>query len=114
MKKVASLPIKLSPAARARCAEFLARQPGASAVRFSVKRSGCSGYSYVVDLADELADDDLLAECEGVPVAVAESAVPMLQGMQVDFRREGLNAQFVFENPNVTGACGCGESFTIG
>ncbi|EQD47609.1 iron-sulfur cluster assembly protein IscA, partial [mine drainage metagenome] len=39
---------------------------------------------------------------------------PMLQGVQVDFRREGLNAAFVFENPNATGACGCGESFTVG
>ncbi|EQD61329.1 FeS cluster insertion [mine drainage metagenome] len=114
MKNVASLPITLSAAARARCAEFLAHQPDARAVRFSVKRSGCSGYSYVVDLADELGADDLLAEYEGVPVAVAEASLPMLQGVQVDFRREGLNAAFVFENPNATGACGCGESFTVG
>jgi iron-sulfur cluster assembly protein len=114
MKPVASLPITLSAAAHARCAEFLARQPKARAVRFSVKRSGCSGYSYVVDLAEDLAEDDLLAECAGLPVAVAAASLPMLQGVQVDFRREGLNAQFVFENPNATGACGCGESFTVG
>ena len=114
MKPVASLPISLSEAARARCAEFLERTPGARAVRFAVKRSGCSGYSYVVDLAEQLGADDLLADCAGVPVAVAESSVPMLAGVRVDFRREGLNAQFVFDNPNATGACGCGESFTIG
>ncbi len=114
MKTVASLPITLSDAARARCAEFLARDPAARAVRFSVKRSGCSGYSYVVDLAERLDDDDLLAECAGVPVAVSESSVPVLTGLHVDFRRLGLNAQFVFENPNATGSCGCGESFTVG
>ncbi len=114
MKTVATLPIRITDAARRRCAEFLAREPAARAVRISVKRSGCSGYSYVVDLARDLAADDLLADLDGVPVAVPEDALAVLSGVQVDFRRQGLNAQFVFENPNATGACGCGESFTVG
>lgn len=106
--------ISLTPAARQRMLDFLARDSNAKAVRFGVKRTGCSGYSYVVDLADSIRDDDHWIEDAGVRLVVDAKSLPLVDGTAIDFQKKGLNAEFVFENPNTTGECGCGESFTIG
>ncbi|MCE8017822.1 iron-sulfur cluster assembly accessory protein [Halomonas sp. MCCC 1A17488] len=82
-------------------------------LRVSVKPSGCSGYSYVLDFADEAANDDAVFEEHGVTVFVAPEALPMLDGSEVDYVSEGLNRFFRFNNPNVKDQCGCGESFTV-
>ncbi|MBL8299112.1 MAG: iron-sulfur cluster assembly accessory protein [Rhodanobacteraceae bacterium] len=108
------MPISLTPAARQRMLDFLARDANAKAVRFGVKRTGCSGYSYVVDLTDTIADDDHWIADAGVKLVVDAKSLPFVDGTAIDFQKSGLNAQFVFENPNMTGECGCGESFTIG
>ena len=92
---------------------FLAQTPAAAAVRFGVKRTGCSGFAYTVDLAGQLRDDDHVFDLDGVRVVVAEASLPLVDGTVIDFRREGLNASFAFHNPQATGACGCGESFTV-
>jgi len=94
--------------------QFLAQAPSAAGVRFGVKRTGCSGFAYVVDLADQMGSDDQAFEIDGVPVIVDAKSLPLVDGTEIDFQRQGLNASFVFRNPNATGECGCGESFTVG
>lgn len=82
-------------------------------LRVSVKPSGCSGYSYVLDFADEANPDDVRFEAHGACVYVAPDALDMLDGSEVDYVSEGLNRFFRFNNPNVKDQCGCGESFTV-
>lgn len=105
--------INITPAASERMRQFLAGTPGAAGVRFGVKRTGCSGFSYVVDLADRVAADDQTLDVDGVRLIVDAKSLPLLDGTVIDFQRQGLNASFVFHNPNATGECGCGESFTV-
>ena len=105
--------ITITPAASERMRHFLAHTPNASGVRFGVKRTGCSGFAYVVDLADGLGEGDRLLDVDGLPLIVNDSSVALVDGTVIDFQRQGLNASFVFHNPNATGACGCGESFTV-
>jgi iron-sulfur cluster assembly protein len=106
--------ITITPAANERMNQFLAKVPAAQGVRFGVKRTGCSGFAYVVDLAESLGADDQLVEIDGVPLVVDGKSLPLVDGTVIDFQRQGLNASFVFSNPNATGECGCGESFTVG
>ena len=105
--------IRLTTSARDRMQAFLAQSPAAVAVRFGVKRTGCSGFAYTVDLAEQVRDDDRVFDLDGVPVVVDAASLPLVDGTVIDFRREGLNASFAFHNPQATGACGCGESFTV-
>jgi len=83
-------------------------------LKLAVKKSGCSGYAYVLDYADQLNDDDAVFEEFGVKVIVAATDLPFLEGIRLDYRREGINEAFKFDNPNVKGSCGCGESFSVG
>lgn len=106
--------ISITPSANQRMRQFLAQAPAAAGVRFGVKRTGCSGFAYVVDLAEDVSADDQTFQIDGVPVIVDTKSLPMLDGTEIDFQRQGLNASFVFRNPNATGECGCGESFTVG
>jgi len=105
--------INLTEAALRRMHDFLARDPAAIGVRFGIKRTGCSGYAYTVDIAQSVADNDSVFDQNGIRVLVDPKALPFVDGTEIDFRRQGLNSMFVFSNPNATGECGCGESFTI-
>jgi iron-sulfur cluster assembly protein len=105
--------IQLTPAARQRMQSFLAAQPGAAGVRFGVRKTGCSGYAYIVEIAEQIDDGDRVIEQDGIKLVVDRKSVPFVDGTEIDFARQGLNASFVFRNPNVTGECGCGESFTV-
>lgn len=82
-------------------------------LRVSVKPSGCSGYSYVLDFADEAVAKDVAFEEHGVKIYVDPQALEMLDGSEVDYVSEGLNRFFRFNNPNVKDECGCGESFSV-
>ncbi|MBS0382997.1 MAG: iron-sulfur cluster assembly accessory protein [Proteobacteria bacterium] len=106
--------IELTPSAAARMRDFLARNPAAPGVRFGIKRTGCSGFGYTVDLAKDVTGDDQVFELDGVKLVVDAKALPLVEGTRIDYAREGLNAAFVFHNPNAVAACGCGESFTVG
>lgn len=105
--------INLTEAALRRMHDFLARDPAAIGVRFGIKRTGCSGYAYTVDIAQSVAENDNVFDHAGIRVLIDPNALPFVDGTEIDFRREGLNSAFVFRNPNATGECGCGESFTV-
>lgn len=82
-------------------------------LRVGVNNSGCSGLAYKLEYADEMADGDLQFVSKGVTVLVDPKSLPFINGMELDYVREGLNESFKFNNPNVKSECGCGESFGV-
>ncbi|MDH7451704.1 iron-sulfur cluster assembly accessory protein [Luteimonas composti] len=106
------MPIQLTPAAFDRVRQFLDGSPDAIGLRFGVKRTGCSGWGYEVELAREARAGDSVSEQDGVRIYVDASSLPMVDGTTIDFVRKGLNHEFVFDNPRAAAECGCGESFT--
>ena len=104
--------IILAPAALERVRGYLTDTPGAVGLRFGVKRTGCSGWGYAIDLARDERDGDTVFEQDGVRIRVDADSLPLVDGTEIDFLKSGLSEQFVFRNPNVAGECGCGESFT--
>ncbi len=105
--------MKLTDRAAQHVKRFLQKQEEAEGLRVGVKPTGCSGYSYVVETADRINENDTVFESHGIKIIVADTSLPYLQGAEVDYIREGLNEGFRFNNPNVAETCGCGESFTI-
>ncbi|MEY2696565.1 MAG: hypothetical protein RL333_703 [Pseudomonadota bacterium] len=82
-------------------------------LRLGVKKSGCTGYAYVIDFQDAEPSDETVYEDRGVRIYVPSDSVDFLSGTTVDFRREGISEAFRFDNPNVKAECGCGESFAV-
>jgi iron-sulfur cluster assembly protein len=104
--------IILAPAALQRIHGYLAADPAALGLRLGVRRTGCSGWGYAVDMARDRREGDTEFEQDGVRIFVDADSLAVIDGTEVDFVRQGLNEQFVFRNPNVAGECGCGESVT--
>ena len=105
--------ITLSDTAAERVRRFLDMRGHGRGLRLAVKKTGCSGFAYVVDLEDEVADDDRVFESNGVSVIVDPRSLSMVEGTHIDFARDGLNETFTYDNPNVKSLCGCGESFGV-
>jgi iron-sulfur cluster assembly protein len=105
--------IMLTESAADRVRDFLSRRGGGVGLRLDVKKTGCSGFAYVVNYADEVTDDDVVFDSSGVKVVVKRDTLKYIDGTEVDYVREGLNEAFRFRNPKSTGECGCGESFSI-
>lgn len=105
--------VSLTPAAAERVRSFLAKRGSGVGLRLGVKKTGCSGFAYVVNYADELAAGDVVFEQQGVKVIVDADSLRYVDGTEIDFVRQGLNEAFKFRNPNVRGECGCGESFNV-
>jgi len=103
----------LTPAAAERVQSFLARRGHGVGLRLGVKKTGCSGFAYVVSYADDVAASDVVFEDRGVKVIVDPESLRYVDGTEIDFARHGLNEAFKFRNPNVRGECGCGESFSV-
>jgi iron-sulfur cluster assembly protein len=82
-------------------------------LRLGVTKTGCSGYSYVINYAEELNASDIVFEDKGIKVVVDAEALQLIDGTEVDFVKNGLNEAFSFRNPNIKGECGCGESFNV-
>ncbi len=104
--------ITLTAAAVRQVRQSLEKRGHGVGLRLGVKNSGCSGLAYVVDYADAPGANDVSFDTDGVLVLVEQEQLKYLQGTEIDYRREGLNAAFRFNNPNVKDSCGCGESFT--
>jgi iron-sulfur cluster assembly protein len=105
--------ISLTSAAADRVRSFLGRRGHGVGLRLSVKKTGCSGFAYVVNYADEIGAGDVVFEDQGVKVIVDRDSLGFIDGTEVDFVKQGLNEAFRFRNPNVKGECGCGESFIV-
>jgi iron-sulfur cluster assembly protein len=105
--------ITLTENAARHVAANLAKRGKGVGLRLGVKTSGCSGFAYKIDYADDVRPDDVEFESHGVRIVVDLKSLPYVQGTEVDFARDGLNEAFRFNNPNVRDACGCGESFNV-
>jgi len=105
--------ISLTNAAAERVKNFLHRRGHGVGLRIGVKKTGCSGFAYVINYADDVHNNDIVFEEQGVKVIVDRESLGFIDGTQVDFVKQGLNEAFRFRNPNVKGECGCGESFTV-
>lgn len=105
--------ISLTESAATRIRSFLAARGHGIGLRLGVRKTGCSGFAYVVNYADAQAADDVVFEDRGVRVFVDPGSLKLIDGTVVDFVKQGLNEAFRFQNPNVKGECGCGESFSV-
>lgn len=105
--------ITLTEKAAERARVYLAKQSQAAGLRLGVRNTGCSGYMYVVKLAEQIEADDEVFESQGVKLIISAENMPYLEGMEVDYAKSGLNEGFRFNNPNAKNACGCGESFNV-
>ena len=105
--------ISLTDSAAERVRTYLIRRGEGVGLRLGVTQTGCSGYSYVINYADKIDDADIVFEDKGVTVIVDPAALQLIDGTEVDFVKNGLNEAFSFRNPNISGECGCGESFNV-
>ena len=106
--------IKLSDNAADRIKEImLGEKSNTIGVRVAVKSGGCAGMSYVMEYAKEINPSDEIIEDKGVKVFVDAAAVMYLLGTEMDYKKEEFSSSFVFNNPNESERCGCGESFKV-
>jgi iron-sulfur cluster assembly protein len=105
--------ITLTEKAALHVQKFLAKRGKGVGLRLGVRTTGCSGMAYKLEFVDEQSPEDQAFESNGVKIFVDPKSLPYLQGMELDFTREGLNEGFKFNNPNEKDRCGCGESFRV-
>ena len=106
--------MRLTDAAATRIKDVMARaETPAVGIRVGVKNGGCAGMEYVMEYAEAVNPTDEVVEDKGVKILIDPKAVLFLLGTEMDFKTEKLSAQFVFNNPNQTSACGCGESVQL-
>ncbi len=92
---------------------YLEKRGKGLGLRLGVRTTGCSGLAYKLEYVDEPLPDDQVFESRGIKVFVDPKSLVYLQGIELDYTREGLNEGFKFRNPNEKATCGCGESFTV-
>ena len=105
--------ISLTESAATRVKTFLAARGSGIGLRLGVRKTGCSGFAYVINYADAPDPGEAVFEDQGVRIFVDLTSLKLIDGTVVDFVKEGLNEAFRFRNPNVKGECGCGESFSV-
>jgi iron-sulfur cluster assembly protein len=106
--------LTLTDAAAARVRELMSREDRRTVgLRIGVKKGGCAGMEYTLEQASEIRPTDEVLEEEGATVLIDPAAVLFLLGSEMDYAVDKLSARFVFNNPNQTGACGCGESVSL-
>ncbi|MES0874380.1 HesB/IscA family protein [Sinimarinibacterium thermocellulolyticum] len=105
--------IHLTESAAQRIQAQLRQRGHGLGLRVGVKKSGCSGHAYTLDYADRIEADDVVFEQYGATVVVCRAHLPLLDGMTLDFQKQGLNQAYKFLNPNAKAHCGCGESFAV-
>ncbi|MDY7219943.1 iron-sulfur cluster assembly protein IscA [Denitrificimonas sp. JX-1] len=105
--------ISLTEAAANHVRRSLENRGRGEGIRLGVRTTGCSGMAYVLEFVDELQDGDEVFESHGMKIVVDPKSLAYIDGTELDFVREGINEGFKFTNPNVSGECGCGESFNV-
>lgn len=105
--------ITLTESAARRIDAQIAKRGKGLGLRVGVKKSGCSGYAYTMDYADDIGAEDQVFEAHGAKLVVKAEHLPVLEGLTLDWQKQGLNESFKFLNPNVKAQCGCGESFAV-
>ena len=105
--------ITLTETAAKHVQNFLSKRGKGVGLRLGVRTSGCSGMAYKLEFADEILADDLSFQSAGVTLLVDPQSLPYIDGMELDYPREGLNEGFKFKNTNVKDDFGCGESFKV-
>ena len=105
--------ISLTDSAADRIRNYIAARGHGVGLRLGVRKTGCSGFAYVVNYAEDQQPGDVVFEDRGVRVFVDAASLKLIDGTQVDFVKQGLNEAFRFRNPNIKGECGCGESFSV-
>ncbi|QBQ55335.1 HesB/IscA family protein [Nitrosococcus wardiae] len=93
--------------------KVLSQQANVEGLRVGVKKSGCSGFAYVLGFAEQVEPEDTVFDHDGIKIVVDKQSLGFIDGTELDYRREGLNESFKFQNPNVVASCGCGESFSV-
>jgi iron-sulfur cluster assembly protein len=105
--------ITLTESAANRVKRYMAERSPAVGLRFGIKTTGCSGFAYVVDIADSIGPEDHVYESNQVKVIVDPKSMPFVDGTRIDYRGDAMSESFQFDNPNVKSQCGCGESFSV-
>ena len=117
VRKIKGLPtraaLNITPAAVQRVRELLTSRPDAIGLKITVKQRGCNGLSYNLDYAKEKGKLDEEVVIDGVTILIDKKAQLTLLGTEMDYQESKLSSEFVFNNPNIKGTCGCGESFNI-
>ena len=103
--------ITLTAAAAEQMRSYIADD--AVGIRLALRKAGCSGFMYHVEVEKAVTDKDEVFTSHGIKLIVARTDIPMLLGSSIDFREQGLSSTFHFDNPNAVAQCGCGESFTV-
>ncbi|ANO50809.1 iron-sulfur cluster assembly protein IscA [Woeseia oceani] len=105
--------LSLTQPAAERVKNYLNQRGKGFGLRVGVKKTGCNGFAYIVNYADAADEGDEVFEDRGVKLVVDHKSLALIDGTEIDFVKDGLNEAFRFRNPNVTGECGCGESFSV-
>ena len=105
--------VTMTPSAKERVQSFMSNRGKGLGLRLGIKTTGCSGLAYVLEFVDDLNEDDHMFEIENVNIIIDTKSLVYLDGIELDFVKEGLNEGFKFTNPNAKGECGCGESFNV-
>jgi iron-sulfur cluster assembly protein len=114
MKNLKNKLLSLTPSAIKHLKSILEDSPSANkAVKLGVKNGGCAGMAYTMDYIDEINETDEYIDVEGIKLVIDPKAILFLLGTEMDYQKSTLNSGFIFNNPNQTDACGCGESVTL-
>ncbi len=106
--------VTLTDAAARHVSGMIGKRGHGLGIRIGTKKSGCTGFAYLVDYADQVDDHDQVFESHGIKIVVDTDSLIRIDGTEVDFVKSSLlNEGFEFRNPNVKDACGCGESFSV-
>ena len=114
MKNLKNKLLSLTPSAIKHLKSILEDSPDTNkAIKLGVKNGGCAGMAYTMDYIDEVNDTDECIDIEGIKLVIDPKAILFLLGTEMDYQKSTLNSGFIFNNPNQTYACGCGESVTL-
>jgi iron-sulfur cluster assembly protein len=105
--------LSITEPAALRVQEYLSERGKGEGLRVGVTTTGCSGMAYVLEFIDDINTEDMVFESNGVKLVVDPKSLFYIDGTELDYGKEGLNSGFKFNNPNVVGECGCGESFSV-